>query len=300
MHKNNKNLEGYDFKLLIKDHPELTPFVFVNTYGRETIDFFKPEAVKALNTVLLKTYYGMSFWEFPDNYLCPPIPGRVDYIHHINDLLVKSKLSKNIKVLDVGVGASCIYPLLGHAEYNWAFVGSDYHSESIAFAEKIISTNNLNPFISLRAQSNKAHIFEGVLTKKDVFSVTLCNPPFYKNEAEALEATTKKLKGLGHETDNAIRNFSGQANELWYEGGEKAFLHTYLYESSLYQKQSFWFTILVSNKEYIKSMYSSLEKLNATEILTINMSQGNKKSRIIAWTFLTKKEQEEWIELNDK
>lgn len=298
MHKSNKNLEGYDFKLLIEDNQELTPFVFINTYGKETIDFFKPEAVKALNTGILKTGYGITFWEFSDDYLCPPIPGRVDYIHHINDLLNKSKLSKDIKVLDIGVGASCIYPLLGHAEYNWQFVGSDCHQESMAFAENIIEKNNLKASISLREQSDKAHVFEGILTKDDIFSVTICNPPFYKNEAEALEATTKKLKGLGNQTDEIVRNFSGQANELWYQGGEKAFLHTYLYESSLYQKQSFWFTILVSSKDYITSIYSSLRKLKATEIRTIDMVQGNKKSRIIAWTFLIKEEQEAWCEVN--
>ncbi len=295
MHKNNKNLEGYDFKLLIENHPELSTFSFLNTYGKETIDFFKPEAVKALNTAILKTYYGLSFWEFPDEYLCPGIPGRVDYIHHINDLLKASKLSNNIKVLDIGVGASCIYPLLGHAEYDWEFVGSDCNKESIAFAETIITKNDLSAAISLRTQPNKSNLLEGVLTKEDSFSVTLCNPPFYKNEKEALEVTTKKLRGLGNKTDEIVRNFSGQASELWFEGGEKAFLHTYLYESSLYKKQSFWFTSLVSNKDHVTSMYISLKKLNATKIVTIDVEQGNKKSRIIAWTFLTPEEQEEWV-----
>jgi len=296
MHKKNKHLSGYDLKALTRVNPDLIPFI-VENHGKKSIDFFNPKAVKALNKALLKKHYNISFWEFPDQYLCPPIPGRVDYIHHINDILNKSKLSKNIKVLDVGVGASCIYPLLGYAEYNWNFVGSDCHLDSINSAKNIIDKNNLNACIGLRHQPNKVHLFEGILTKNDAFSITICNPPFYKSASEALEATTKKMKGLGHQTDKVVRNFSGADNELWYKGGEKAFLHTYLYESSLYKKQSFWFTTLVSNKTHVKGIYNSLKKLKATELVTIDMVLGNKKSRIIAWTFLTKDEQKEWINI---
>ncbi len=294
MHKKNKHLNGYNLTLLKETNPYLVPFI-VEKHSNESIDFFNPKAVKALNTALLKTHYNISFWEFPNRYLCPPIPGRVDYIHHINDLLISSKLNKNSIVLDVGVGANCIYPLLGHAVYHWEFVGSDCDKESLSFAETIIAKNNLKTVISLREQPNKLQIFKGILAERDAFSATLCNPPFYKSETEALEATQKKLKGLGRETDKVIRNFSGQANELCYKGGEKAFLHTYLYESALHKKQSFWFTILVSNKAHIKSMNTSLKKLKATEIRIIEMAQGNKKSRIMAWTFLTKEEQEKWI-----
>ena len=117
------------------------------------------------------------------------------------------------------------------------------------------------------------------------YDVIVCNPPFFKSEAEALEATIRKLKGLNKETSTVIRNFSGTHNELWYKGGEKAFLHNYLYESSLFKDQCQWFTTLVSKKDLVKGMYASLKKLGATDIKTITMGQGNKISRIVAWTF---------------
>jgi 23S rRNA (adenine1618-N6)-methyltransferase len=230
-------------------------------------------------------YYNISFWEFPDDNLCPPIPGRVDYIHHMSDLLKSSKITGSINVLDIGTGASCIYPILGNAEYNWNFVATDIDKDSLRNAKKIIDKNKLNDVIELRYQNDAAYIFKNILNEKDRFSISMCNPPFFKSEDEAIEATTRKLKGLNREGDKVIRNFSGTQNELSYKGGEKAFLHNYLYESSLYREQCVWFTTLVSKKDLVKGMYASLKKLGATDIKTINMGHGNKISRIVAWTF---------------
>lgn len=294
MNKKNKHKEDYHFEKLIEVCPELEPHVFVNKYEKQTINFADAKAVKALNTALLKVHYNIEYWQFPDTNLCPPIPGRVDYIHHIADLLKASKLNKDITILDIGTGASCIYPLLGNAEYNWKFVATDSHKKTIAIAEKIIIKNKLKKDIQLKHQPNTERVFKGIISATDKFSASICNPPFYKDEAEAFEATTRKLKGLGKLTDSVIRNFAGQAHELCFKGGEKAFLHTYLYESSLFKKQCFWYTSLVSNKDNIKSMKKSLGKLGATAIKVIEMSQGNKKSRVVAWTFLTEKEQKDW------
>ncbi|WP_246067742.1 23S rRNA (adenine(1618)-N(6))-methyltransferase RlmF [Changchengzhania lutea] len=271
--------------MLLKAFPDLEPFVFVNKYETKTIDFAHPKAVKALNTALLKVHYGINFWQFPDTNLCPPIPGRVDYIHNLSDLLKKSGITKEIKVLDIGTGASCIYPILGHAEYGWDFVATDIDNNALNHTQKIIDKNGFSDSISLRHQKDDTQIFKSVLKDDEKFSVSMCNPPFYKSEAEALEVTTKKLKGLNREGDKVVRNFSGTQNELWYKGGEKAFIHNYLYESSLFKTQCIWFTILVSKKDLVKGMYTSLKKLGATDVKTINMSQGNKISRIVAWTF---------------
>jgi len=83
LHPRNKHRERYDFKLLIESSPELAQFVKMNIYNDESIDFFNPDAVKALNKALLKYFYDIENWDIPEGYLCPPIPGRADYIHHI-------------------------------------------------------------------------------------------------------------------------------------------------------------------------------------------------------------------------
>lgn len=295
MHKNSLHTNSYDFELLTKNHEALKSHVFVNDYQNQTIDFSNPEAVKALNTALLYTHYDVKFWEFPDKNLCPPIPSRADYIHHLADLLRRSHLESDVKVLDIGVGASCIYPILGNSIYNWSFVGSDIDEKSLQIAQKIIDKNNLENVIELRHQRDYQHILKGILNPSDKFTASVCNPPFFKSQADALDATKTKLKGLGNKSDKVIRNFSGTPKELCYAGGEKAFLHNYLYESSQFPKQCYWFTSLVSNVSHVRSMEASLKKLGATEFRVLDMIQGNKVSRVVAWSFLTEKEQNNWI-----
>lgn len=283
LHPKNKHIADYDFSELCAKFTPLKEFVFTNKYQTETIDFANPKAVKSLNSALLVTYYNINHWDFPDENLCPPIPGRVDYIHHLADLLNTSK-NKVITILDIGTGASCIYPILGNTEYGWKFVATDIDNNSLENAQKIISNNNLDDAITLRHQNNKDNILTGIITENDSFSASMCNPPFYASQYEAIEANARKLKGLGIET--TARNFSGMQNELWYKGGEKAFLHNYLYQSSLFKTNCKWYTSLVSKKENVESMYASLKKLGATEIKTIPMHQGNKVTRIVAWSFV--------------
>ncbi len=294
LHPNNKHKNGYHFSELIEIYPALKEFVFVNNYGTETINFADPKGVKAINTALLFKYYNLIFWDFPDDNLCPPIPGRVDYIHYLADLLNASGINENVKVLDIGIGANCIYPLLGNAEYNWQFVGTDIDKKSLDRAQIILKKNNLSEFIQLKQQTDSTQIFKGILSETDKFSASMCNPPFYRSQEEAMQANARKLEGLGNRDDVQTRNFSGKQQELWYKGGEKAFIHTYLYESSMFKTNCFWYSSLVSKKENAESMYSSLKKLGATDIKTIPMHQGNKVTRIVAWTFLTKDEQAEW------
>lgn len=280
--------------MLIRNYEALKPHVFVNEFETQTINFSDPEAVKALNTALLITYYKVKYWEFPDDNLCPPIPSRADYMHHLSDLLRHSNLETDVKILDIGVGATCIYPLLGNALFNWKFVGVDIDEKSLQIAKAIIDNNFLANVIELRHQIDYRNILKRVIEPSDRFTASVCNPPFFKSQAEALEATKTKLKGLGMPTDKAVRNFSGTPKELCYAGGEKAFLHNYLYESSHYKQHCFWYTSLVSNVSHVRSMEASLKKLGATEFQVLDMNQGNKVSRVVAWSFLSKSEQKKW------
>jgi len=292
-HQKNKHQEGYDFFKLCKTYPILNEFIFENKYQTTTIYFSNPKAVKALNTALLLLHYNISYWDFPDDNLCPPIPGRVDYMHHLADLLEVSNSTKNIKMLDIGTGASCIYPLLGNAVYNWQFVGTDIDKKALENAQHIIDKNKLTKEISLRYQPDKSYILKGILSASDRFEAALCNPPFHDSEEAARTATKRKLKGLGKEGE-FLRNFGGKNNELWYKGGEKAFINTYIYESSLFKKQCRWFSTLVSKKENIRPIKVLLKKFKATEVKTIPMHHGNKITRIVAWTFLNEEEQRNW------
>lgn len=297
LHFRNKHNGQYDFSLLIKNYPPLRKFVLLNPVGVQTIDFFNPHAVKALNKALLISYYNISYWDIPKNYLCPPIPGRADYIHYIADLIhpeeiiVDEKDESRVKLerrcLDIGVGANCIYPIIGHTEYGWTFVGSDIDPVSIANARKIVTCNPvLAHKIELRLQKDNRKIFDGIIAPDEYFDVTICNPPFHSSKEEAEEVALRKLGSLkGERVGKARLNFGGNANELWCDGGELRFLLNMISESRNYRKNCGWFTTLVSKEKNLNKLYAKLKAVNVSEYKIIRMHQGTKYSRILAWRF---------------
>lgn len=292
LHANNKHRQGYDFNHLVKVHADLSAFIIQNKHNHQkTIDFSNSNAVRALNAALLKSYYQIQFWDFPQGYLCPPIPGRVDYIHYLADLLNESlpKVQGKVSVLDIGTGATCIYPILGAREYNWQFIASDIDPISIKAAQANISANkNIAKQIKCRLQQNSDNIFDGIIQAGEYYHLTLCNPPFHKSLADANEGTNRKWQNLNKQGSNKAKarlNFGGQKAELWCQGGEVAFIRQMIKESKQFQKQVMWFTCLVSKKDHLSKLKLSLKKAKVSDIKVINMAQGNKISRFIAWRF---------------
>ena len=287
LHANNKHRERYNFPELVEVYPSLAPFVFINPYGDSTIDFANPSAVLALNKALLMRFYSIEHWNIPSGFLCPPIPGRAEYIHRVADALGLSNRNVNIHCLDIGVGANSIYPIIGVVDYGWNFVGSDVEEASLKNAQKIIDENPmLTDKITLRLQSNRNNIFQGIILPDDRFDLSICNPPFHRSQAEASAGSLRKAKNLGHKkTSSPVLNFGGQANELWCEGGEIHFTQTMIRESVQFKDQCRWFTTLISKQENLKSAYKALKTVGAKEVKTIEMQLGNKVSRILAWRF---------------
>lgn len=302
LHVRNKHHSRYDFDALTTTSKDLLPFVFTNKYGDQSIDFANPNAVKALNKALLKHFYQIDFWDIPEGYLCPPIPGRADYIHYVADLLASCNhqtipKGKKIKVLDIGVGANSVYPIIGHTEYGWAFVGSEIDEAAVRCAKNIAEVNPaLKNAIHIRLQTDKSAIFKNIFRKEERFELTICNPPFHASAAEALEGAQRKNRNLGNKDyAKPILNFGGLNNELWTDGGEVAFVGKMIAESKLYKNQCFWFTSLISKSENLDSVYAMLKRAEAAEIRTSEMRTGNKISRIVAWTFLNESQQQDWV-----
>jgi len=290
LHPRNKHRERYDFELLTQTLPALEAFVITNKYGDVSIDFFDPMAVIMLNKALLKHYYQIGLWEIPENYLCPPIPGRADYIHYVADLFTDNagQIKKQVNCLDIGVGANCIYPIIGQHEYGWTFVGSDVDKKAIASAQKTIDNNpQLNDRITLRHQMNPKYLFRDIILEGEFFDLSICNPPFHASAKEAQASSIRKLSNLQNEkAEKARLNFGGQANELWCSGGELQFLTNMIYESREFASQCQWFTSLVSKEATLPKIYKTLDAVNPKTIKTIDMGQGNKISRLVAWSFM--------------
>ena len=301
LHPRNKHRSRYDFDQLVASSPALGAFVQLNRFGDASVDFANPAAVKALNQALLRHFYKITEWDIPAGYLCPPIPGRADYVHYLADLLASSNQGvvpqgDGIRVLDVGVGANCIYPILGHQEYGWRFVGSDVDPQALNAAKRLVAANhNLVGSIDLRLQPEPKLILTGIVKPGEIFDATVCNPPFHGSLAEATAGTQRKLANLGAKRGpQPVLNFGGQNAELWCPGGEAGFVRRLIRESQRFPTSCFWFTTLISKKNTLPAVYHALKQAAATDVRTISMAQGQKKSRFVTWTFLTPAQQEAW------
>lgn len=294
LHTRNLHRNSYNFDELISCVPELKHYVFKNSYGNLTINFSIPKAVKLLNKALLQHFYNIKNWDIPDENLCPPIPGRADYIHYIADLLAGNSKEipsgSSVKGLDIGTGANLVYPLIAHQSYGWEMIGTDISQKSLDNAQKILDENSdFSENIQLKFQPESNFIFKNILNSTDKFTFSMCNPPFHDSEESALKGNLRKTKNLKNsKVQKPNLNFSGQQAELWCEGGEIAFISKMIEESVLYSSQILWFTTLVSKKENLFKLNSLLKKVAALEVQIIDMEQGQKISRILAWTFVPK------------
>jgi 23S rRNA (adenine1618-N6)-methyltransferase len=304
LHPRNRHPGRYDFPQLIAACPELAAFQITNPHGKPSIDFANPAAVRVFNRALLKSLYGIQHWTIAEGYLCPPIPGRADYLHGLADLLATDTngmipRGTSIRVLDVGTGANCIYPLLGHSDYGWRFLGSDIDATALQCAQANVTDNQLQQAIELRLQTQRGQIFAGLLKEDERFDLTLCNPPFHASADEAASGSRRKWKNLGKldpQRKLPELNFGGQNNELWCTGGEASFVKRMIRESQACASQVLWFSTLVSKSGNLPDIYKQLNKLGAADVRTVEMAQGNKQSRFVAWTFMTAEQRQHWAQ----
>lgn len=307
LHPRNRHQGRYDFNALTVALPALAAFLTTTPAGEASIDFSDPSAVRALNRALLKTQYGIAHWDLPEGYLCPPIPGRADYLHGLADLLAGSNVDAAntatiprgaaIRALDIGTGANLIYPLLGHREYGWRFVGTDIDGKALNAAAAIVDANGLRKAIELRHQPDPARIFDGLLRDDDVFDFTLCNPPFHASAEDAARGSQRKWRNLGKADamrGGARLNFGGQSSELWCAGGESAFVRRMIRESAPIATRVYWFSTLIAKSEHLADVRKQLNQAGAQEVRIVAMAQGNKQSRFVAWTFLGAPQREAW------
>ncbi|QIN41746.1 23S rRNA (adenine(1618)-N(6))-methyltransferase RlmF [Enterobacter ludwigii] len=289
LHPRNRHRNRYDMNALCQSCPSLQDYIVQTPAGEPSVNFADPQAVKMLNKALLARYYGVAHWDIPEGFLCPPVPGRADYLHHLADLLADDRngvIPEQASVLDIGTGANLIYPLIGVHEYHWRFTGSEIGNEAFSSAQAIINANpGLSRSVRLRRQKDAASIFNGIIHKNESYDATLCNPPFHDSAATARAGSERKRRNLGQAEDAAL-NFGGQQQELWCEGGEVAFILRMIEESKVFGRQVKWFTTLVSRGDNLPPLYRALTDVGAVNVVKKEMAQGQKQSRFIAWSFM--------------
>ncbi|MEO6076979.1 MAG: 23S rRNA (adenine(1618)-N(6))-methyltransferase RlmF [Dokdonella sp.] len=294
-HPRNRHQGRYNLHALIRALPELAQYV-VQRRGDSTIDFSDQRAVLTLNRALLAQWYGIRRWELPAAALCPGVPGRADLIHYLADLLAedhdgKPPRGKSVRVLDIGVGASVIYPLIGQAEYGWSFVGTDVSAQALESATRILAANqNAAAAIELRRQLDPLHVFEGIIAVDERFDLSICNPPFHVSAKAVKQASLAKWRKLGEADRDGARgsNFGGIAAELHCNGGELGFIGRMITESAQRKDSVRWYSTLVSQASHLAALRKALQAVAAVDVRQIDMGQGQKQSRVLAWTFTKK------------
>ncbi len=295
MHKLNPHNQSYDMKALAAVQPELEPFIITGQNGQLTLDFSDALAIKALNKAILKKDYKIDFWDLPEGYLCPPIPGRVDYLYHLKDI-IHNPSDHAVSALDIGAGANLIYPIVGARAFNWRFVATDIDSIAVNCAKQLVKVNKgLDKQIKVRLQTDENSIFNNIIHSQEYFDVSLCNPPFHSSAQEAAQGNQRKNRNLNFNKSkrgstlkankNDQLNFAGTNKELWCEGGELAFIKKMIDQSVSVREQVGLFTCLVSRKDHLPPLYKALKAVGAARVETVDMAQGSKVSRFIAWSF---------------
>ncbi len=297
LHPRNLHRENYDFDSLVRVNLALKDHLVTRSDGEVSIDYSKAKSVYELNKSLLLSHYRLLIWDIPESNLCPAVPGRADYIHYLADLLAHSNdgsvpTGKQVRLLDIGTGASLIYPIIAEKAYQWRTFASDIDSASVKIASHIAKANKLST--KVYHQRNSQHIFKNIIDSQSFFTITCCNPPFYSSAQEAEKANLRKRKNLNLSTHSA-RNFSGQKAELFCAGGEKQFIETMIKESKDVADNVLWFTTLVSQKANLAPLQKQLKQIGACQSNVINMAQGQKTSHILAWSFIPESEHTQYL-----
>ncbi|KAJ3165698.1 hypothetical protein HDU88_003891 [Geranomyces variabilis] len=285
MHERNPFNDRPNFAELARQYEHLAPYLRPNWQGAPSIDFKDAQALRELTYALLWTGFGLRL-EIPLDMLCPPVPNRLDYVLTIEDLLAESGIKSDAPVhgIDIGAGASCIYPLLAcKRNEKWRMLGLDIEPRAIAYATANVAQNQLNSKITVCKNETDVILNKDLLDgfHKKRYDFTMCNPPFYESAEQIARSRAGK--------DAPPRAVcSGTRAEMVTEGGELGFIRRILAESARpeMRRRVRWFTSLVGRKEDLASLEDALRAVGGARWEIKSLRQGATVRWVIAWTFI--------------
>ncbi|VDN09793.1 unnamed protein product [Dibothriocephalus latus] len=261
--------------------------------GKVTLDFKQPKHLAALSRALLLEDFKLDV-EFPLDRLVPTIPLRLNYVLWIEDILENmNNIAPPPLILDIGVGSSCIYPLLGARKNNWKFIGVESDARNFNSSLSVVESNSLRDCIYLlrvhdELVSPLPQVF-AELSKSDFsgrspfrIDVVMANPPFFSDVADAVavESTRSLSRCPAKSASSAARQ------ESQTPGGEVGFA-TRLAEDSLNFSDSVGvFTLMLGKKRSVPLVRKKLFELGITQNSVYEMCQGRVMRWGIAWTFI--------------
>jgi 23S rRNA A1618 N6-methylase RlmF len=297
-----------NFAELAQLYPSFSKHVVIKN-GQPSLDWNNPESLCELTKALLHKDFGVTI-ELPLDQLCPTVTSRVNYILWLEDLLdlpsTSLRPAKRLKTgttdtslstqpqirgIDIGTGASCVYPLLGVSMNGWKFVATDIDETSVSWAQKNVAMNGWEDFVQVKHVSSDSILLslfpdvlpsgqeeEGDLSKKSTpenfskeFDFCMCNPPFFESLEQKIENP--------HTQCNATQG------ELVTEGGEVAFVIKMAEESLLLRDRITWYTSLLGRKVSVKKILKFLHENGIKNTRTTTFYQGHTTRWAIAWSF---------------
>ncbi|RKF53686.1 U6 small nuclear RNA -methyltransferase [Erysiphe neolycopersici] len=295
--KNNIYQNGINFSTLALVDSEFAKYLKPN--GQ--LDFSDPNAVQQLTKSLLKRDFGLSV-VLPQDRLCPPVPNRLNYILWVQRLLdttdikliidwnktvVSSSNTENnsrndvtVYGLDIGTGASCIYPLLGCAlRNNWKLFGTDTDEKSLEYARQNVTSNHLSDRISIVKTEPREPLIPFQVLGVENLKFIMCNPPFYESKEEMLKCAEAKKRP-------PFTACTGADFEMVTEGGEVEFISRLIDESTESKSRVQWYTSMIGKLSNLIILREKLVKLGINNYALTDFVQGNKTKRwAIAWSF---------------
>lgn len=258
------------------------------------LDFTDPAAVMQLTKTLLLESFGLRV-SLPADRLCPPVPNRHNYILWLKDLLDSTSASytetyeteRKVTGLDIGTGASLIYPLLGCAQRpGWSFVATDIDAESLVSARANAHANGLDSRIRVvdrAGGASNALIPLDELEDLDTLDFVMTNPPFYASDDELLDLAARKAQP----PHSAC---TGAAVEMVCEGGEVAFVGRMVEESLVLRDRVQWYTAMLGKQSSLETLIERLRGHGITNFAATTFIQGSRTRRwALGWSFLTRR-----------
>ncbi|KAK3338765.1 hypothetical protein B0H65DRAFT_474629 [Neurospora tetraspora] len=271
------------FKYLGQKDPDFAPFLD----SKNQLDFTNPAAVMQLTKTLLQVDYGLTI-ELPPDRLCPPVPNRHNYILWLTSLLSSSSYhpssdSQPILGLDIGTGASAIYPLLGCVQHpSWSFIATDIDSHSLSFAQRNIQINNLEDRITLLPRHPDQPLIPlDALSGRGIQKIDfcMCNPPFYSSPSDLLSSAAKKSRP-------PLTACTGAPVEMVCEGGEVAHIFRMIEESLILGERVRWYTSMVGKVTSLEAVVERLRREKVGNYAVTELVQGKQTKRwAVGWSF---------------
>jgi len=268
----------------------------------------------ALTKALLHVHWGLSLTHVPMDRLCPPVPNRYFYVQWIQrDLLPLLRNTAYFHTkslshtgLDIGTGATCIYPLLFVASIDsYKLYATDIDAESVKLAKQNVADNRLQTSIEVllvppsdvqQQQEENDNMrddtsvkvgpmrrsIEQIPVQHRALDFVMTNPPFYDDNINS-ERTDLRAGDRRQRTAMSV-------NEGSYPGGEVGFVLDILVDSLyLYvngEQPPSWCSCMCGKKvswNQLKHIVTQL--LGPAHVCATEFGPSHLTRWFLAWTF---------------